>query len=229
MKIVKTVFIVVAAISAGAAAAVEFGFVVAQPLKIAIFAVLVVDVAGWAFLGVRELRLEGFRDIRIIMTKALDMACITIAQGTSHTFRSNIFMPDGRHGNRLAIRFHSSNMTKAKDLGIRLEKWQGSTGNAWGCEAPVVADLTLAEVEGGARWGLDENCVKMTSGLQAVFSIPVRHPTKPDQLVAILNFDTEEPIAGFLKEHTTQEVALEIASQIGSLLYAFDPELQPLE
>ena len=80
-----------------------------------------------------------------------------------------------------------------------------------------------------ASWLLDENFVKMTIGLQAVFSIPVRHPTKPDQLVAILNFDTEEPIAGFLKEHTTQEVALEIASQIGSLLYAFDPELQPLE
>ena len=137
-------------------------------------------------------------------------------------------MPDGRHGNRLAIRFHSSNMTKAKDLGIRLEKWQGSTGNAWGYEAPVVADLTLAEVEGGARWGLDEDCVKMTSDLQAVFSIPVRHSTNPDQLVAILGFDTEEPVADFLKEHATQEIALEIASQFGSLLYAFDPELQPL-
>lgn len=160
-----------------------------------------------------------------VMTQALDLACLAMSDG-QYSFRANVFMRCGRNENKICIKYHSTNMTGATDIEIKLDKWQGCAGQSWGYNAPVVADLTLPEVEGGSKWGFTSEQSEMTKDLGAILSLPVRY-LENETPVAILSFDTKEPIADLLIQDHHKNIALQVTAQVGLLLQSFG-EIDPL-
>ncbi len=160
------------------------------------------------------------------MTQALDLACLAMSMGR-YSFRANVFTKCDGDENKICIKYHSTNMEGADDLEIKLEKWQGCTGQAWGYNAPVVADLTLPDVQGGAKWGLTLMQKEITKDLVTILSLPIRHPDNSELTIGILSFDTTEPIADILKNDEQKNIALAEASLMGLLLSSFG-EIDPL-
>jgi hypothetical protein len=158
------------------------------------------------------------------MTQALDLACLAMSMGR-YSFRANVFTKCAGE-EKICIKYHSTNM-EADDLEIKLEKWQGCTGQAWGYNAPVVADLTLPDVQGGAKWGLTSMQKEITKDLATILSLPIRHPDNSELTIGILSFDTTEPIADVLKNDEQKNIALAEASLMGLLLSSFG-EIDPL-
>ena len=159
------------------------------------------------------------------MTQALDLACLAMSMGR-YSFRANVFTKCAGD-EKICIKYHSTNMEGAGDLEIELERWQGCSGQAWGYNAPVVADLTLPDVQGGAKWGLTPMQMEMTKDLVTILSLPIRHPDNDELTIGILSFDTTEPIADILKSDEQKNTALAEASLMGLLLSSFG-EIDPI-
>jgi hypothetical protein len=157
-----------------------------------------------------------------IMTKVLDHAILTISRNHDYEIRANIFMPQKDDKHKLKIRYYSSNMSSAPDLGLTLEKWQGCTGQAWGYEAPVVGDLTLTSEAGGTEWGLSEKQKELTKPIITILSYPIRHPKNTDKVIAILNFDSFMSIAKYFSSPDVQKSVSLIAAEIALILLALD-------
>ena len=75
------------------------------------------------------------------MTQALDLACLAMSDGR-YTFRASVFMMCNEDAREICIKYHSTNMTNAPDIGIKLEKWQGCAGQSWGYDEPVMAGVS---------------------------------------------------------------------------------------
>jgi hypothetical protein len=160
------------------------------------------------------------------MTQALDLACLAMSAGR-YSLRANVFTKCDEDQHRICIKYHSTNMEGAADLGIQLERWQGCAGQSWGYNAPVVADMTLPELEGGSKWGLTSEQLEVTKDLSAILSLPIRHPDNRESTIGILSFDSTEPIAEILKADEQKRTALAEASLMGLLLLSFG-ESDPL-
>ena len=160
-----------------------------------------------------------------VLTQALDLACLAMSDG-QYSFRANVFMKCSNNENQICIKYHSTNMIGATDIEIKFDKWQGCAGQSWGYNAPVVADLTLPEVDGGSKWGLTSEQLEMTKDLSAILSLPVRHP-ESEMPIALLSFDTQEPIANLLKQDHHKNISLQVSAQVGLLLQSFG-EIDPL-
>ena len=117
-------------------------------------------------------------------------------------------------------------MEAASDLELKLERWQGCAGQAWGYNAPVVGDLKLPTIQGGSTWGLTPQQFEITEKLATVLSLPVRHPEN-ETPIAILNFDTEESITDILIQDRHKKMAFQVAKQVGLLLFGFG-QIDPL-
>jgi len=154
------------------------------------------------------------------VTQALDLACLVMSEG-HYSFRANVFTKCNGDRDKICIRYHSTNMEGANDLEIKLEKWQGCSGQAWGYAAPIVADMTLPEVQGGSKWGLTLKQREMTSHLLAIFSLPIRHSDNSELIIGILSFDSTDPIANMLTNDHQKNIALAEATQLGLLLSSF--------
>ena len=157
-----------------------------------------------------------------VMRKALDLSCLSIAQGKDIEIRANIFMPENSGNGKLFLRFCSSNMIDDKDREIEFEKWQGGVGMAYGANEIILADLSIKEVMGGATWGLTPEQVEITEGLKSILCIPINHPNQEGEIIAIYSVDSRESIIDFLSEEKTLTIASEYASQMGELLLALE-------
>lgn len=198
---------------------VEFGLTKNTVVKIIIYSVLVISALGSSLpliLGQIPERKRAINLRRLIII-ALDTACLTLNFQHRAKYRACIFTMGKKDSNVLSIQYNSSNMDDAVDVDIKLEKLQGCTGHAWAEDQPVVADLTIAEQDGAATWGLTDEQKTMTEKLKAVLSIPICYPTN-HRKIGILSFDSEEPVADFFYEQHTQEIGAEFAGQFAILL-----------
>lgn len=232
MKIAQIILILATLLSGIGMAAVRLGYVVHPILYAIIFFTLVIGLAGNAILALINLKKQKASTIdpnsaSDLIRKALDLACITMSSDGRYNFRATVFMRCKDDKNKICVRYHSSNMDEAKDRNMSLDKWQGCAGQAWGYSAPIVADLTLPEVEGGSTWGLTPKQIEQTHDLGTILAIPVRPPDSDELTIAILGFDTEEAIADLLIKGHHKNIALEVASQIGLLLSTFH-QIDPL-
>lgn len=206
--------------------AIKLNYISNPIIKLVIFISLAASAVGDAVITtqiVRQQNKSGAEQVSAseVIRKALDLACIAMSSDGLYNFRANVFTLCSSDKNKICIKYYSTNMEEAADRKISLERWQGCSGHAWGYNAPVVADLTLPEVNGGAKWGLTHKQVELTKDLGAILSLPVRLPDD-EVTIAILSFDTEEPIADLLiKDHHTK-IAYEVALQVGLLLVAFN-------
>lgn len=233
MKKLQIILISTTFISGIGMAAVRLGYITHPILYAIIFITLVVSLGGNAVLAYNSLKTRWEKRSTIdpksateIIKKALDLACIAMSDG-HHDFRANVFLRCNENKNEICIRYHSSNMDEAADRKMSLEKWQGCAGRVWGYNAPIVADLTIPELQGAASWGLSKEQSEMTDKLGAILSVPVRLPDDKDKTIAILSFDTEEPIADLLTKDHHKSIAFQVAAQLGSLFYEFG-EIEPL-
>jgi hypothetical protein len=233
MKILQIIFISATVISGIGMGAVRFGYITNPILYAIIFITLIVSVGGNAVLAYNSLKTRWQKRSTIdpksateIMKKALDLDCIAMSDG-HYDFRANVFLRCNENKNKICIKYYSSTMEEAADRKMSLEKWQGCAGRVWGYHAPIVADLTIPELQGAASWGLSKEQLDMTVHLGAILSVPIRHPEDKAKTIAILSFDTEEPIANLLTEDHHKNIALQAAAQLGLLLYEFG-EIDPL-
>jgi hypothetical protein len=157
---------------------------------------------------------------RAPMASVLDHAILTISKNSNYKLRASIFMPTRRDRNKLTIRYCSTNMSDALDRELVLEKWQGSTGKAWGYESPIIGDLTLPEAKGGSVWGLTDSQKELTKNLATILSYPIRHPRSPNEVIGILSIDSPKPIAKHLSSASVQDSVAVISAEIASILLA---------
>lgn len=227
MKISQITLIILTLASGIGMAATRLGYITDALITEVIFIVFVLSLLGDAGLGIYNLRKNPWKDFsgntensHEVITKALDLACLSMINDHSH-LRANVFQKCARDANKICIRYYSTSMIGAKDTNIRLEKWQGCSGQAWGYSAPIVADLTVPPYEGGSNWGLTKDHIDLTNNLGAILSLPVRHPEDKNKTIAILSFDSEEPIANIFTKDDVKDIATQVAAQIGLLLFAF--------
>ena len=128
-----------------------------------------------------------------LMVKILDIAAQEISEKTQSKVRANIFIRKNPRKPYIEIVYNSSNMNSAPDLNIKLEKWQGCTGHAWGYRSPTLANLSIPEAKGGAPWGLSDEQVELTKHLHAILAVPVWHPEDKNKIIAMVSFDASEP------------------------------------
>ncbi|MGB8213521.1 MAG: hypothetical protein WCE68_08185 [Anaerolineales bacterium] len=197
-----------------------------QTVKIIIFILFAASLLLDTALSIYDLRQNSWKDFsenarnaEDVLQQTLDLACIAMGKGQT-IFRANIFQKRPR-SQKLRICYYSKNMVGAPDLDITLEKWQGCTGHAWGYEAPTVADLTIPAVGGGARWGLEEEQLKLTKGIATIFALPIRHPEHNKKIIGILSFDTKEAVADSITQDEYRDIALSVSKQVGFLLFGF--------
>jgi len=226
MRIFQIILFIFTVISGIGMAAVGREYIQNEIAELIIFIVFALTLLGQAIVGYYNVRKNPWKDFSLksrnaeeVMGQALDLACLTMSEG-QHTFRANIFMKCDRDETKICVKYYSTNMVGDSDLGMKLEKWQGCAGQAWGYDAPTVANLKLPEIQGGSSWGLDLKQLEMTRDLAAVLSVPVRHPEN-NLLIAILNFDTKEPIADLLTHDRHKAIALQVAQQVGLLIFGF--------
>jgi len=223
-QIILIIVTLLAGVGMGAA---ELGYVTDPFVKRIILAILIASLIGDAILAIKRL-LEQRASVADkasasdVIKKALDLACIAMSSDGVHNFRANVFSISKEKKNEICIKYHSTNMDEAADQKIRFAKWQGCVGYAWGYRAPTVADMTLPFMDGGPRWGLTAEQLELTNHLKAILALPVRLPKDHESIIAILSFDTEEPIAELLIKDHHKKIASEVASQIGLLLAAFN-------
>lgn len=227
MKISQITLIIFTLASGIGMAAVRLGYITDLLITDVIFIVFVISLLGDAILGIYNLRKNPWKDFsgntensHEVITKALDLACLSIGNGQYH-LRSNVFLKCPRDKNKICIKYHSTSMMGANDANIKLERWQGCSGQAWGYSAPIVADLTVPSYEGGSNWGLTKEHIEITDKLVSILSLPVRHPEDKNKTIAILSFDSEDPIANIFIKDEVKDVAIQVATQIGLLLFAF--------
>lgn len=205
-------------ISAILVAAVEFEFITNQPIKVAIYIALVISLLINFILSFLGIWPRVATNTENVVSRVLDLACLVLERDNNFDLRSNIFLLS-KDKRTLEIRYHSSNMSGVPDLGIKLEKWQGCTGHCWGYGAPTIADLTIPENEFGSQWGMTEDQIRLTENLGSIFSIPIINPSDSSQIVGILSFDSEEPIADYFYENFSHNRFVQRLSNIfGSLL-----------
>ena len=227
MKAAKIILRILMLLSGCGMAAIRALDIQNQTVKTIIFIVFVVSLSFETALFFYDLRQNPWKEFSgdsrnadDVLRQTLDLACIAMGKGRL-IFRANIFQKCPRN-NKLCIRYSSTNMAGAPDLGIALEKWQGCTGHTWGYDAPIVADLSIPAVRGGATWGLDDDQLKLTKDLATIFSLPIRHPDDNRKTIGILSFDSQNPIADFLTQDENRDIALSVSKQVGLLLFAFD-------
>ena len=232
MKYLRRALLILALLSGLGMAAIKLNYIKNNLATLLIFITLFLSLLGETILGFLNLRKNPWldfsgksRNAHEVITQALDLACLAMSDG-SYALRANVFLKCDRDETRLCIMYHSTNMTDTKEIKISFEKWQGCTGQAWGYKAPTVADLTLPEVMGGSKWGLTTKQLKITSHLKAILSLPVRHPDN-NSIIAILSFDSTSPIAELLANNEKKGVALQVAKQLGLLLFGFG-KIEPL-
>ena len=199
---------------------VEFNFIENIILKWVVYAVLFISVLGISGPLILSRLPERVKatNVRRTIINILDMSCFNFSHEYPAKYRACIFMLPRKDSKVIRIEYLSSNMEDGPDKEIELEKWQGCTGTAWGERKPVVADLSLPEQEGGPKWRLTEEQKRLTEKLKAVLSIPIHHPTHSNQIISILSFDSEEPVADFFFQEYVQELAAVYAGILAELL-----------
>jgi hypothetical protein len=219
----KIVLHLLSSIAAILVTSVEFDFIRDFHQKRLVLIILSLAVLGNFCLSVYTNLYPSRRDASSVIKKALDLACLLLGQGRSGLYRANVFTPMDSSGQTLGIKYYSTNMTDARDIKIRLDKWQGATGLAWGYKTPIVANLGIEGVKGGASWGLTPEQVEITASLEAILAYPIRHPKKVGEFVGILSFDThDKPPEDFFEEGSRYlEIASTVSKQIGELLFEF--------
>jgi len=156
-----------------------------------------------------------------VITKALDLAELALQGDKPANIRISIFLIEKKqNGLVLSSKFRSSNLAKAQFSELQYEKWQGVAGQAWGYEAPVVGDLTIAESSGISRWGFTGSQKNLITKVKAILVVPIRDRSR-GAIIGVLNIESEDPIADYFKTDHVKKIALEIAAQVELLLNAF--------
>lgn len=152
---------------------------------------------------------------KLAIEQVLHLAVKGLRASEDETCRANIMLIKN---NRLAIQFHYG-MDSTRDLDIQLEKNQGCAGQAWGCGDQRCADLRKIEATGRPSWNLTPQQEAVTDHLGAILSTPIFDPQNPQEVVGVLNIDSELSLqkAGFLKEEISEQ-ASEYANMFGAWL-----------
>lgn len=160
-------------------------------------------------------RIDNYKDAII---KALDMAVYTFKLIQKIECRACIFMLPNKKSKEIEIRYFSSNMKDAKDVGIKFEKYRGCTGVAWGIRKPVIADLTIPKKEASPDWLLTHDQLEMTTDLNTVFSHPISHPYNKNTMIGILSFDSKDAVTDFFQREDIQKLVAEYAGHYARLI-----------
>ena len=194
LRWVERIVVLAAVVSAALLAAAELGFI---PSKWSSVSLIVILLCLFVELAWRLWGLEASRDNMIarLIQSDLDTACGEMRDLTAADVRACLLRPEGVRSRSLMVHFSSSNMLTAADRGIRLEKWQGCSGKAWGHVKPVVADLTLPSAEGGPDWSMTPALLELSKEIKAVLSYPVNIPKKGSTLYGILSIDSKAGVA----------------------------------
>ena len=220
LRSLRLVFQLLSVLSTLTVSLVQFKFIEDNILKCIIYIVLCISVLGTSgplILSRLPERVKAM-NIRRTIINTLDVACLNFTHEYPAKYRACVFMLPRKDSKVIKIEYNSQNMDDAPDNEIKLEKWQGCTGTAWGESRPVVADLTLPEQEGGPKWRLTDEQKKLTEKLSAVLSVPIYHPIQNTHIIAILSFDSEEPVADFFFQDSTQDLAAIFTSIFAELI-----------
>ena len=158
--------------------------------------------------------------VKRLIQNALDNASTEMRELSASEIRASLMRSKGRCRKVLAVAYSSTNMLSDPDRGIRLEKWQGSAGKAWGHAKAVVADLTLRPQEGGPDWSMTADLVELTRDIKSVLSYPVFLPEKGSSLYGIMNFDAQVGIAGAFASQAGLRLADKHAKAISAITQA---------
>ena len=206
---------------------VEFNFITSSTLKWTVYALLLLSVLGTSgslLLNQIPGRVKATQIKRLIVHQ-LDITCILLAHNRPAHYRTCLFMLPKKNSKTIRIEYCSTGMDGAADIDIELEKFQGCTGTAWGEKKPAIADLTIQAQEGGPKWQLTDKQKELTQKLKAILSIPIFHPKHHNQVIAILSIDSNEAVADFLMNDTTQELVATHAGLFSELLCTLDSPL----
>lgn len=111
------------------------------------------------------------------------------------TIRANIFLLENSINifkqSSVSIMFCSTNMRNARDVKIKLQKYQGLGGHVWGAKQGAVADLAVVQQKGWASWNLTPDQIDATKELKAIFATPIFEPGSR-KVIGILSFDCDQ-------------------------------------
>lgn len=219
---VRLGLMLVIALTAILDAAVSFDFIINKPLKITVFSVLVISIFLNLIVDIREKLAERENEAKEIITRALDIASLTIGRGRKDPIRSNLFLHNKGSSNKIEIRFHSSNMETAPDLGIKFDKWQGCVGKAWGYEAGVVAVADQLVPEKTQDWNLTKEQYALTKEIKSIITWPIRDPDVKGKILGILSFDTSSDLSEYFTSEEARQLVADLSGFIGKLLTAYN-------
>jgi len=219
LRWIEGIVVLAGGVSAALLAAAELGSI---PTKWSPVSLTVVLVCLFLELTWRLWGLERWRDNMVsrLVQSDLDAACREVQELATADVRVCLLRPRGIRTRVLMVNFSSSNMLTASDRGIRLEKWQGCSGKAWGHVKPVVADLTLPSAEGGPDWSMTPDLLELTKDIKAVLSYPVNIPRNGSTLYGILSIDSKSGIAPKLASPQGRAIADRHASAISYIIQA---------
>jgi hypothetical protein len=216
--------IFVAAIAGIFSAASGFDFIINNYLKVTAFTVLVLSITLNLVIEINEKLSERENEAKETITKALDIASLTIGRGKKDQIRAYVFMRNKRNPNQIEIRFHSSIMEKFPDAEIRYEKWQGCVGKAWGYETGVVASANQLTFEKSKEWNLTEKQFLLTKEIKSIIAWPIMNPFTEGQILGILSFDTTSDLSDFFISEQARILVADMSGFIGELLIVYGLE-----
>ncbi len=219
---VRLTLMSIAALAALLDAAVGFDFIIYKPLKIIAFTVLMISIILNLSIDIGDKLAERENEAKEIITRALDIASLTISRGRKDPIRSNLFLHNKGSSNKIEIRFHSSNMETAPDLGIKFDKWQGCVGKAWGYEAGVVGIADQLVPEKTQDWKLTKEQYALTKEIKSIITWPIRDPDVKGKILGILSFDTSSDLSEYFTSEEARQLVADLSGFIGKLLIAYN-------
>ena len=187
--------------------------------KVVIFFLLVISSLTTAALEIIPWRFAREQEVKMFITKALDLSTGIFTFVTKKEVRACVFLPDRKDAAKMGIRYHSSNMEGAADLDIRFEKWQGCVGKAWGYETGIIAMLGELSEEQVKNWSITKEQYALTRDIKSVRVEPifVEH-NGSKKIVGLLSFDSKIDINDLFQDERFTSQVSEMAGLISKLL-----------
>jgi|SRR5579859_76246 len=197
-----------------------------------VIGVLLVGMAGTAAAGIGQLRASN-RDTQVELNRLraeLKQKNAAVCRANIHTHLVQVAKIAGHAGlitrsclfligadEKMYIAQHH-NMGDSADVSIRLEKYQGCTGHAWGRGKQTVADLSAVSNEDlSTTWKLTPEQIAVTTKVKSILSTPIRYPG--GIIVGILSIDSSGPLAeSGLNQSDIMDTAVQSAEALAGLL-----------